>query len=84
VLNVQTKQIMKFIFFLVVFLSIVYKIYCEHLILGDVASKKALLHHSVAQYNAIPLIKRVKEVFYSNPDQAVINVSTKLNELLSL
>ncbi|XP_069357567.1 uncharacterized protein [Maniola hyperantus] len=45
---------------------------CEHLILGD-ADKKQLIYHTKAEYAAVPFIKRVKEVFFSSPDQRIIS-----------
>ncbi|KAL0881766.1 hypothetical protein ABMA27_001550 [Loxostege sticticalis] len=68
---------------LIVFLSMVWLVRCEHLILGD-ANKKTLIHHTVAQYHAIPFTKRVKEVFFSSPDQRVINSILVYDNLHSL
>lgn len=67
------------IIILISFLTIITIGACEHLILGSVNNNNQLMYHTVAEYSSIPLMKRVKQVFYTSPDQKVINVSTKLS-----
>lgn len=57
-----------------IFLSLVCVIQCKDLIVGTSFNKR-LLWQEKAEYNAIPLKKRVKEVFFSDPGQQLIMVS---------
>lgn len=54
-----------------IFLSLVCVIQCKDLIVGTSFNKR-LLWQEKAEYNAIPLKKRVKEVFFSDPGQQLI------------
>ncbi|CAH2076362.1 unnamed protein product, partial [Iphiclides podalirius] len=45
--------------------------YCKDLIVGTSFNNR-LLWQEKAEYNAIPLKKRVKEVFFSDPGQQII------------
>ncbi|CAH1646673.1 unnamed protein product [Spodoptera littoralis] len=57
--------------FLVVLLSIICVVHCKDLIVGSSFNNR-LIHQEKAEYNAIPLKKRVKEVFFSDPGQQII------------
>ncbi|KAJ0175587.1 hypothetical protein K1T71_008746 [Dendrolimus kikuchii] len=57
--------------FLCVFLSLVCLSYCKDLIVGSSFNNRLLWQQKV-EYNAIPLKKRVKEVFYSDAAQQII------------
>lgn len=48
----------------------------DHLIVGNVADRVVLSHHTKIEYNAIPFMKRVKMYFYSDPQQRIIQVPT--------
>ncbi|VVD04571.1 unnamed protein product [Leptidea sinapis] len=48
-------------------------VYCKDLILGTSYNNRIIFQEK-AEYNAIPLKKRVKEIFYSNPDQHIIKL----------
>lgn len=69
--QLQTMNTQTILFLLVASLLMVK---CEHLILGD-ANKKQLIYHTKVEYAAVPFMKRVKEVFYSSPEQRIISVS---------
>ncbi|XP_075974784.1 uncharacterized protein LOC142975679 [Anticarsia gemmatalis] len=56
---------------LVVLLSFVCAAYCKDLIVGTSFNNR-LIFQQKAEYNAIPLKKRVKEVFFSDPGQQII------------
>lgn len=60
---------------LIVLLSCVCASYCKDLIVGTSFNNR-LLWQEKAEYNAIPLKKRVKEVFFSDPGQQIIKVNT--------
>lgn len=57
-----------------VLLSIVCVVHCKDLIVGSSFNNR-LIWEQKAVYNAIPLKKRVKEVFYSDPGQQIIKVN---------
>lgn len=61
---------------LLVLLSCVCVSYCKDLIVGTSFNNR-LLWQEKAEYNAIPLKKRVKEVFFSDPGQQIIKVIHK-------
>ncbi|CAB3241552.1 unnamed protein product [Arctia plantaginis] len=56
---------------------------CEHLIVGNVANRVTLAHHTTASYRAIPFVKRVKYYFYSIPDNKLIQGIQALDNLHS-
>ncbi|KOB76496.1 Uncharacterized protein OBRU01_01937 [Operophtera brumata] len=56
---------------LIVLLSCVCVTYCSDLIVGSSFNNR-LLWQQKAEYNSIPLKKRVKEVFFSDPGQQII------------
>lgn len=62
---------------LVVLLSFVCVSYCKDLIVGSSFNNR-LIHQEKAEYNAFPLKKRVKEVFFSDPGQQIIKVTDTL------
>ncbi|XP_064072561.1 uncharacterized protein LOC135193547 [Vanessa tameamea] len=64
---------MKFATILLLSLTGAILVQSTHLILGD-ASKKQLIYHTSSQYRSIPFMKKVKNVFYSSPDQRSINL----------
>ncbi|OWR41766.1 uncharacterized protein LOC116768578 [Danaus plexippus] len=55
----------------VVLVSFLCVCHCKDLIVGTSFNNR-LLWQEKAEYNAIPLKKRVKEVFYSDPGQQII------------
>ncbi|CAH0406979.1 unnamed protein product [Chilo suppressalis] len=55
----------------VVLLSIICVSHCKDLIVGTSFNNRLLWQQKV-EYNAIPLKKRVKEVFFSDPGQQII------------
>ncbi|KAJ2942638.1 hypothetical protein O0L34_g2107 [Tuta absoluta] len=55
----------------IVLLALVGDSYCKDLIVGTSFNNR-LLWQQKAEYNAIPLKKRVKEVFFSDPGQQII------------
>ncbi|KAG6457288.1 uncharacterized protein LOC119190417 [Manduca sexta] len=55
----------------VVLLAIICGVQCKDLIVGTSFNNR-LLFQEKAEYNAIPLKKRVKEVFFSDPGQQII------------
>ncbi|XP_026315463.1 probable salivary secreted peptide [Hyposmocoma kahamanoa] len=55
---------------LIVLLSIICLSECKDLIVGTTYNNRLLWQQKV-EYNAIPLKKRVKEVFYSDPGQQI-------------
>ncbi|CAG9785715.1 unnamed protein product [Diatraea saccharalis] len=57
--------------FLVVLLSVICVSHCKDLIVGTSFNNRLLWQQKV-EYNAIPLKKRVKEVFFSDPGQQII------------
>ncbi|XP_052739563.1 probable salivary secreted peptide [Bicyclus anynana] len=56
---------------LVVLASCMYVGYCKDLIVGTSFNNR-LIWQQKAEYNSIPLKKRVKEVFFSDPGQQII------------
>ncbi|CAB3223550.1 unnamed protein product [Arctia plantaginis] len=56
---------------LFVLLSFLCVSYCKDLIVGSSYNNR-LIWQQKAEYNAIPLKKRVKEVFFSDPGQQII------------
>lgn len=62
----------------IVLLSIICIVHCKDLIVGSSFNNR-LIHQQKAEYNAIPLKKRVKEVFFSDPGQQIIKVSIFCN-----
>nr|WJJ70442.1 venom protein U-MPTX.18-Mc29 [Megalopyge crispata] len=56
---------------LFVLLAVICSSYCKDLIVGTSFNHRLLWQQKV-EYNAIPLKKRVKEVFYSDPGQQII------------
>lgn len=63
----------------IVFLACISVTYGKDLITGTSFNGRLIWQEKV-EYNAIPLKKRVKEVFFSDPGQQLIKVS-KLNSL---
>lgn len=59
---------------LIVLLSCIAVSQCKDLIVGTSFNNR-LIWQEKAEYNAIPLKKRVKEVFFSDPGQQIIKVS---------
>ncbi|CAH0714373.1 unnamed protein product, partial [Brenthis ino] len=55
----------------VIFASFICVSYCKDLIIGTSFNNR-LIWQEKAEYNAIPLKKRVKEVFFSDPGQQII------------
>lgn len=64
------------LFLLAVVLACVSVSHAKDLIVGTSFNNR-LLHQVKEEYNAIPLKKRVKEFFFSDPGQQVIKVSLK-------
>lgn len=65
---------MKYLFALGVFaLVAVSSCVASDLIVGSSLNSR-LIWQNKAEYNAIPFVKRVKEVFYSDPGQQIIRV----------
>lgn len=58
----------------IVLVSCVCVSFCKDLIVGTSFNNR-LAHQEKAEYNAIPLKKRVKEVFFSDPGQQIIKVN---------
>ncbi|KAG6441230.1 hypothetical protein O3G_MSEX001755 [Manduca sexta] len=63
---------MRFLVIFCLLLAIITTVVGEHLIMGDTNSNRQLIHHTMAQYHAIPMMKRVKNVFYNNQEQRII------------
>lgn len=61
---------------LFVLLSFICVAYCKDLIVGSSYNNR-LIWQQKAEYNAIPLKKRVKEVFFSDPGQQIIKVCVR-------
>lgn len=62
---------------LIVLLSVICLSECKDLIVGTTYNNRLLWQQKV-EYNAIPLKKRVKEVFYSDPGQQIIKVNKSI------
>ncbi|XP_075988444.1 uncharacterized protein LOC142984591 [Anticarsia gemmatalis] len=71
---------MKTIFLLV---SVLVVVHANHLVIGNVSNRVTLANHTVIEYNAIPFVKRVKQYFYSQPDQRLIQGIQALDNLHS-
>lgn len=69
-----------FCFVVLVFLS---ACWARDMIVGTSYNTR-LTWQQKAEYNAIPFKKRVKEVFYSDPAQQTIKVSTKVSALFCI
>lgn len=59
---------------LVVFVCLFAMASCGHLLMGNVNTNSFVIHQTKVKYNAIPLIRRVKIIYYNGHD--IINVST--------
>ncbi|XP_041988327.1 uncharacterized protein LOC121739816 [Aricia agestis] len=44
----------------------------DHLVVGNVANRVVEVHHERVEYNAIPFMKRVKQYFYTSPNNRPI------------
>ncbi|XP_063369545.1 uncharacterized protein LOC134657897 [Cydia amplana] len=73
---------MKTIAFLAL-LVVVCKVEASHFVVGNIADRVQLYHHERVQYNAIPFIKRVKELFKTVPEHKKIQGIQALDMLQS-
>lgn len=66
---------MKVLFVAIVIVAAIFVAKGDHLVIGNVANRVQLAKHELVEYNAIPFMKRVKQFFYTGPDNKKIQAS---------